>query len=219
MSLRFIDPITVSGSAHLICREICYCLIEGTPQCRARRQCGIEALCEPDGNRVLDPARRRNHNGHTGIKKSLSLRLRRTSVQKDKLKAILLRKERGKAFRAGSSGLSSRRFELQQIAVGVPAEVEYRDSAPVPRLLEDIENVVSRTVLALYEFTQAPLFGHMQECPQLPRFRRKVAKIRTTCRPIVRERKEDDRFVVLVFQRRRVPPMTSSVEEWYARKI
>ena len=117
-------------------------------QSRPGSQCLVEPRGEFGGNAVVDRLRGGNDRRHAGVEQPLHLGLRRTAVEEDELEAALAGEECGEAPRVGGLGMPRRRLQEEPITVGVVAVVEDGDPVAVARVLENIEHLRGRGVLA-----------------------------------------------------------------------
>ena len=108
------------------------------------------------------------------------------------MQPALLRQEAGQAAGIGRGRLALGRLQQQPVAVGVAAEVEEGDAVPVAGVLEDVEDVAGRGVLAQHQLAVAALLGRGQRPLHLPRLLRQVAQVARPVVAVVGEGEEED---------------------------
>ena len=129
-----------------------------------------------------------------GIQQVAHLALGGAAVEEDQLQPALLRQEAGQAAGVGRGRLALGRLQQQPVAVGVAAEVEEGDAVAVARVLEHVQDVAGRGVLAQHQLAVTAPLGGGQRPLHLPRLFRQVAQVARPVVAVVGEGEEEDGF-------------------------
>ena len=117
-----------------------------------------------------------------GTQQVAHLALRGAAVEEDQLQPALWDKEPRQAARVRCDRLTFGGLQQQPVAVRVASEVEEGDAVPVAGILEDIQDIGGRGVLAQHQLAVAAPLGWSQRPWHQPSLLRQVAHI---VRPVV----------------------------------